>query len=69
MDFHYYMGASIFLIGMNITAPSIDAYLSNISLTSEDYKMPIYEYVPLIILLIMGPLGSEIVRVFVNKRF
>lgn len=57
-------------IGFNIAAPSMIEYdLANPYAPSEDYKMPIYEYVPIFILLILGPLGSEIVRVSVNKRF
>jgi hypothetical protein len=56
-------------VGMNIAASSILEDLSNPYATSDDYKMPIYEYVPIFILLILGPLGSEIVRIFVNNKF
>jgi hypothetical protein len=54
---------------INIAAPSIIANLSNPYATSDDYKMPIYVYLPIFIFLILGPVGSEIVRIFVNKKF
>lgn len=54
---------------INIAAPSILGNLSNPYATSDDFKMPIYAYVPIFTLLILGPVGSEIVCIFMNKKF
>lgn len=54
---------------INLAAPSILKNLSNPYATSDDYKMAVYVYVPIFTLLIMGPVGSEMVRIFVNKKF
>jgi hypothetical protein len=62
------MDASIFVC-INIAAPSILGNLFNPYATSDDYKMPIYAYIPIFTLLILGPIGSEIIRIFVNKKF
>jgi hypothetical protein len=62
--------APVFLfITLNLIGPSIIENLSDIYATAEDYKMPIHVYISIFTLLILGPVGSDVIRVLVNKKF
>jgi hypothetical protein len=67
---YYIIWAPVFLfITFNILGPSILEYLSNPYATSEDYKAPLHVYVLVIVLLTLGPVGSDAIRILVNKKF
>lgn len=54
-----------FLAGIYIADPVIYAYLSNPYASREELKMPVIIYV----LLFAGPVGAELIRIYINKKY
>lgn len=52
-------------ICINVLYPTLYAYLSNPYSNREEIKIPVFLYV----LIFTGPVGSDLVRIIINKKF